>query len=364
MPRSLHIDVPAASRSYRVHVGQGLVRRIGRLIKEAGGTGRRFVVSSPPIWRLHGTAVSASLKGAETILIPDGEQSKTLQTASRLYEPLIRAGADRSITIVAVGGGVIGDVVGFAAATFLRGVQLAHVPTTLLAQVDSSIGGKVGVNHALGKNLIGAFHQPIVVAADPDLLATLPRREFRAGLYEIVKYGVIASRNLFEGVSDSLTEIFAREPDALIPVIAESCRIKAAVVAEDEREGGLRRTLNFGHTIGHAIEAVTRYRRLRHGEAVAYGMLAVAEIAVARGVLGSTDRDALASLIAKLGPLPTVSDLPIRSIVDAVRRDKKVLRGKLHVVLPTALGRTEIVNDVTEREIVRALASIGIRRKS
>ena len=364
MLRSLHIDVPAVSGSYRVHVGQGLVRRLSKLIKEAGGTGRRFVVSSPPIWRLHGRAVSASLKGAETILIPDGERSKTLQTVSRLYEPLIRAGADRSITIVAVGGGVIGDVVGYAAATFLRGVQLAHVPTTLLAQVDSSIGGKVGVNHALGKNLIGAFHQPIVVAADPDLLETLPRREFRAGLYEIVKYGVIANRDLFERVGDNLTEIFAREPNVLMPVIAESCRIKADVVARDEREGDLRRTLNFGHTIGHAIEAVTHYRRLRHGEAVAYGMLAVAEIAVARGVLDSTDRDAIASLIAKLGPLPTVSDLPVRSIVDAVRRDKKVLRGKLHVVLPIALGRTEIVNDVTEREIVRALASIGIRRKS
>ena len=362
--RSLHIDVPTASRTYRVHVGQGIVRRLGKLIKEAGGKGRCFIVSSPPIWKLHGTTISANLKNAETILIPDGERSKTLQTASRLYEPLIRAGADRSITIVAVGGGVIGDVVGFAAATFLRGVQLAHVPTTLLAQVDSSIGGKVGVNHALGKNLIGAFHQPIVVVADPELLETLPRREFRSGLYEVVKYGVIASRDLFERVSQNLTEIFTREPDALIPIIAESCRIKAAVVAKDEREGGLRRTLNFGHTIGHAIEAVTRYRRLRHGEAVAYGMLAVAHIALARGALDESDRDAIASVIAQLGPLPSVSDLSARSIVDAVRRDKKVLRGKLHVVLPTAIGRTEIVNDVTEREIVRALSSIGIRRKN
>jgi 3-dehydroquinate synthase len=333
-------------------------------VKAAGGKGKCFIVSSPPIWKLHGTTVSASLKNAETILIPDGERSKTLQTASRLYEPLIRAGADRSITIVAVGGGVIGDVVGFAAATFLRGVQLAHVPTTLLAQVDSSIGGKVGVNHSLGKNLIGAFHQPIVVVTDPELLETLPRREFRAGLYEVVKYGVIASRDLFERVSQELTEIFAREPDALIPIIAESCRIKAAVVAKDEREGGLRRTLNFGHTIGHAIESVTRYRRLRHGEAVAYGMLAVANIALARGALKEVDRDAIASVIAQLGPLPSVSDLSARSIVDAVRRDKKVLRGKLHVVLPTAIGRTEIVNDVTEREIFRALALIGIRRKN
>ena len=361
--RSIHIDVPTASRTYRVHVGQGEVRCLGKLIREAGATGRCFIVSSPPIWRLHGTAVSASLKKAETILIPDGERSKTLSTASRLYEPLIRAGADRSITIVAVGGGVIGDVVGFAAATFLRGVQFAHVPTTLLAQVDSSIGGKVGVNHPLGKNLIGAFHQPTIVVTDPELLETLPRREFRAGLYEVVKYGVIASRDLFQRVGHDLTEIFARKPDALIPIIAESCRIKAGIVAKDERESDVRRTLNFGHTIGHAIEAVTSYRRLRHGEAVAYGMLAVAHLAVARGALDESDRDAIGRLIAQLGPLPSVSDLSARLIVDAVRRDKKVLRGKLHVVLPTAIGRTEIVNDVTEREIVRALASIGIRGK-
>ena len=364
MTRSVRIDVPTASRTYRVHVGAGVVRRLGKLVKDAGSTGQCFIVSSPPIWKLHGEAVSAALKGAEIILIPDGEGSKTLQTASRVYEPLIRAGADRSITIVAVGGGVIGDVVGFAAATFLRGVQLAHVPTTLLAQVDSAIGGKVGVNHPLGKNLIGAFHQPIVVAADPRFLDTLPRREFRAGLYEVVKYGVIASRELFERVSTDLTAIFARTPSALIQIIATSCQIKATIVSEDEHEHGQRRTLNFGHTVGHAIEAVTHYRRLRHGEAVAYGMLAAANIAVMRGMLSESDRDALRALIAQLGPLPSVSDLSTTAIMEAVRRDKKVLRGRLHVVLPTGIGETEILSDVTDREITRALATIGIRRKN
>ena len=364
MSRSVQIDVPTASRTYRVHVGIGAVRRLGKLVKDAGGTGQCFIVSSPPIWKLHGDVVQAALRGAETILIPDRERAKTLQTAARLYEPLIRAGADRSVTIVAVGGGVIGDVVGFAASTFLRGVRLAHVPTTLLAQVDSAIGGKVGVNHALGKNLIGAFHQPIVVVADPRLLETLPRREFRAGLYEVIKYGVIASRDLFERVSTDLTAIFARKPAALIPMIAASCQIKATVVSEDEREQGLRRTLNFGHTVGHAVEAVTRYRRLRHGEAVAYGMLAAAHIAVARGMFPESDRAAIAELIAHLGPLPSVSDLSVASIMEAVRRDKKVLRGRLHMVLPTTLGKTEIVSDVADREIIRALGSIGIRRPS
>lgn len=364
MNRSLQIDVSTASRTYRVHVGTGIVRRLGKLVKDAGGTGQCVIVSSPPIWKLHGDIVQAALKDAETILIPDGERSKNLQTAARLYEPLIRAGADRSVTIVAVGGGVIGDVVGFAASTFLRGVQLAHVPTTLLAQVDSAIGGKVGVNHPLGKNMIGAFHQPIVVVVDPRFLETLPRREFRAGLYEVVKYGVISSRNLFEDVSANLTSIFARKPSALIPIIAASCQIKATVVSEDEREQGLRRTLNFGHTVGHAIEAVTHYRRLRHGEAVAYGMLAAAEIAVTRGILPESDRATLAALIARLGPLPSVSDLPNTLIMEAIRRDKKVLRGRLHMVLPTTIGKTEILPNVADQEIIRSLATIGIRKQS
>ena len=364
MPRSIQIDVSTASRAYRVHVGKNLVSRLDTLVKQAGGTGRRFVVSSPTIWKLYGGVIEKVLKKPQTILIPDGERSKTLRTVSRLYEPLIQAGADRSITIVAVGGGVIGDMVGFAAATFLRGVQLAHVPTTLLAQVDSSIGGKVGVNHVLGKNLIGAFHQPIVVVTDPTMLETLPRREFRAGLYEVVKYGVIASRDLFDRINRDLTAVFAREPAVLVPVIAESCRIKASVVSEDEQEQGLRRVLNFGHTAGHAIEAVTRFRRFRHGEAIAYGMLAAANLAVARGRLSSADGKRLAGLIAKLGPLPSVTDLSATSIVEAIRRDKKVLRGRLHFVLPTSIGHTEIVDDVSESELIKALATIGITRQT
>ena len=187
----------------------------------------------------------------------------------------------------------IGDTAGFAAATFLRGIALVHIPTTLLAQVDSSIGGKVGVNHALGKNLIGAFHQPAAVLIDPQLLGTLPRREFRSGLYEVVKYGMIASRDLFDRVVRDTKAIFAREPGVLLPAIVESCRIKADVVSKDERESDLRRILNFGHTVGHALEAVTKYRRFRHGEAIAYGMLAAADLAVARGALADRERQAL-----------------------------------------------------------------------
>ena len=355
------IDVRTASHAYQVHVGAGLVERLAPMVQAAGSAGRRFIISSPPIWKLHGGAVEQALAGAETILMPDGEQAKTLRTVARLYDALIKAGGDRSATVIGVGGGVVGDVAGFAAATFLRGVRLVHVPTTLLAQVDSAVGGKVGVNHELGKNLIGAFHQPIVVVADPALLATLPRREFRSGLYEVVKYGVIASRELFDRVGRDLAAIFERKPAVLVPVIAESCRIKADVVSQDEREGGLRRILNFGHTVGHAIEAVSRYQRYAHGEAVAYGMLAAADLAVTRGMFAASDRAALAGLIAKLGPLPSVSDLSSAAICQAIRRDKKVLDGRLHMILPTALGATVTASDVTEAEIQAALRTIGVR---
>ena len=358
---ALRIDVATPSRAYPVHVGEGLTDALCDVLDAAGAGERRFVVSSPPVWRAHGRALERVLPGANVILVPDGERSKTTRTVARIHEELLLAAADRSATVVAVGGGVIGDMAGFAAATLLRGVALVQVPTTLLAQVDAAIGGKVGVNHALGKNLIGAFHQPIAVVADPLLLRTLPRREFRAGLYEVIKYGVIADRDLFARVERDLDAIFAREPGALVPVIAASCRIKADVVSRDEREGGLRRVLNLGHTAGHAIEAVTKYRRFRHGEAVGYGMLAVADVAVRRGALDEADRDALAALIARLGPLPSVRDLSAAEVVQATRRDKKVLRGTLHVVLPTSIGTTEIVDDVTEREFRRALRAIGMR---
>lgn len=325
----------------------------------AGVPARRFLVSNPVVWRFQQSAC-AGLSPDDPILIPDGERHKTTQTVGRIYDGLIRARADRASAIVAVGGGVTGDVAGFAAATYLRGIPLVHVPTTLLAQVDSAIGGKVGVNHPLGKNLIGAFHSPALVVVDPTLLRTLPRRDFRAGMYEVVKYGAIADRALFDRVRASLTAMLARDPGALLPVISDSCAIKARIVQADEREGGLRRLLNFGHTTGHAIEAVTKYRRFRHGEAVAYGMLVAAEIAVARGRMPPGDRDALADTIAAMGPLPAVGDLSQSALLEAVRRDKKVSAGTLHFVLPRALGECDIVPDVRVEEITKALHAIGI----
>jgi 3-dehydroquinate synthase len=357
----VRIDVSPPSRRYVITLGDGVLSRVSRVLDEAGVPARRFVVSSPLVWRFHGQTFAAA-STAEPIVVPDGERFKQLQTVSRVYEALIRADADRASALITFGGGVIGDLAGFAAATYLRGIALVHVPTTLLAQVDSAIGGKVGVNHVLGKNLIGAFYQPHAVLIDPSLLATLPRREFRAGLYEVIKYGMTSSPALFERIARDRQAIFSRSADVLMAVISESCRIKAAVVAVDERESGPRRILNFGHTTGHALETVTKYRRYRHGEAVAYGMLVAAELALGRGALAEQDRQALADVIASLGPLPPIADISIGQVVDAMRHDKKMVAGRLHFVLPTAVGATAIVDDVTEKEMKKALARVGLKK--
>ena len=321
----VRIDVTTPSRGYAVTLEDGALDRVGTLLDDLRVPERRFVVSSPFVWRLHGPRLARAIGSAEPILVPDGERFKQLPTLSRIYDSLVRANADRASTLVTFGGGVIGDVAGFAAATYLRGIALVHMPTTLLAQVDSAIGGKVGVNHPLGKNLIGSFYQPYAVVIDPSVLGTLPRREFRAGLYEVIKYGMTSSPGLFDRLARDRTAIFAREPQALVPVIAESCRIKASVVSADEKEAGLRRILNFGHTAGHAMETVTKYRRYRHGEAVAYGMLVAAELAAGRGALAEVDRKALADLVASLGPLPPVADLSSVQILEAMQHDKKIV---------------------------------------
>jgi 3-dehydroquinate synthase len=356
---AIRLDVTTASRNYAVTIGDGAIDQLARTLDTLKTPERRFVVSSPLVWRLHGTRIARTVAIAEPILVPDGERFKLLPTVARIYDALVRLNADRASTLITFGGGVIGDMAGFAAATYLRGIALVHVPTTLLAQVDSAIGGKVGVNHPQGKNLIGAFYQPHAVVVDPTVLGTLPRREFRAGLYEVIKYGMTSSADLFDRVARDRKAIFARAPESLTPVIADSCRIKADVVAADERESGLRRILNFGHTAGHALEAVTKYRRFRHGEAVAYGMQVAAELARARGALAEQDAQALATVIASLGPLPPVADIGTAPILEAMQHDKKMVAGRLHFVLPTAVGATTIVDDVTPKEMKAALKRVG-----
>jgi 3-dehydroquinate synthase len=359
--KPVRLDVPSAAGSYPVVIGSGTSLAVAATLDEAGVPARRLMVSTPTVWRFHGDRLRAA-SVEEPILIPDGERFKNLSTVGRIYDALIRATADRSTTLIAAGGGVLGDIAGFAAATYLRGVPVVHVPTTLLAQVDSAIGGKVGVNHPLGKNLIGAFHPPRAVVIDPDLLPTLPRREFRAGLYEVVKYGAIASRLLFDRVAGSLNALFARDAEALLPVIAECCRIKASIVARDEHEAGPRRALNFGHTAGHALEAVTKYRRFRHGEAVAYGMRVAAEVGTRRGLLTRDENEALAAIIVQMGPLPPIGDLAVDDVLEAVKRDKKVVEGRLHFVLPDGIGKTIVATNVSEAELSDALARLGLRR--
>jgi 3-dehydroquinate synthase len=352
------IDVPARSGAYRVVVDPGGLDRLPQTLRDAGVGGEAVVVSSPRVWK----ATGRRLKRVTPILVPDGERAKTLATVARVYDALVDRGADRGATIVAIGGGVLGDLVGFAAATYLRGVGLVHVPTTVMAQVDSAIGGKVGVNHPRGKNLIGAFHAPALVLVDPSALTTLSRREFRAGVYEIVKYGLIADMTLLDRLEQHLPDVLSQRGEILTDVIARCCRIKGEVVAQDEREHGLRRILNFGHTVGHAIEAASEYR-LRHGEAVAYGMRAALALGVARGTTPQPLLDRVTALLLRLGPLPPVSDLHPGDVLEAITRDKKVVHGRLHYVVITDRG-PDVVADVTPRELRAALAAIGIRARA
>ncbi len=355
------LDITHAGGTYPVLIGAGLSQQLGTLFSEQHLVADTVVISCPPVWRLHEARVQDITGGHPALLMPDGEKAKRLSTVTQLYDGLVSRRVDRSGLVVAFGGGVVGDAAGFAAATYLRGVRLVQVPTTLLSQVDSAIGGKVGVNLAAGKNLVGAFHAPSLVVCDPEVLTTLPRREFRAGLYEAIKYGVIASRPLFDQIEATLAAVFLRDVEVLVPLIAECCRIKASVVMADEYEQGPRRVLNFGHTVGHALEAISRYGRFLHGEAVGYGMLAAASLSAHRGIFPSSDFEALKAVISHMGPLPPAADLKATDVLDAIQTDKKVSRGTLHFVLPEHIGATTIVSDVTAKELKAALRTIGIR---
>lgn len=356
------INVTSERGTYPVVIGSGVLRQLPALLTSRDIGRQRLVVSSAPIWRRHGGRLRGVLRPSDRpVMMAVGERAKTLDTVAAIYAACLDRRLDRSAAVIAFGGGVVGDVAGFAAASYLRGIGLVQVPTTLLAQVDSAIGGKVGVNLPAGKNLVGAFYSPSLVVCDPEVLSTLPRREFRAGLYEVVKYGVIASRRLFTRVHTGLDAIFAHDPAVLSSVVAACCRIKADVVMADERESGPRRALNFGHTIGHALESITQYRRFLHGEAVGYGMMAAARLSVLRGTMTPADEARLVDLVAALGPLPSVGDLRIDDALDVIAHDKKVVRGRLHFVLAAGIGATEIVADVHTRELVRVMKSLGMK---
>jgi len=355
------ITVKLKERSYPIHVEAGVLDAAGDLLRAAVGepARRAVIVSNPAIAAMYGRRLERGLGRAGfttlSFLIGAGERFKSLGTAEKLYTFLIEQRIERSDVIVALGGGVVGDLSGFAAATYLRGIRYAQVPTTLLAQIDSSVGGKTGVNHALGKNLIGAFHQPALVVIDPMTLASLPERELRAGLCEAVKYGVIRDRRLFARINRQIDRLKQLDIAELTYLIARSCQIKAEVVARDEREGGLRKILNFGHTVGHALEAVTRYRRFLHGEAVGHGMRAAARIAEHLALLANNERLLIDEAVARLGPLPSAKTLALDDIISAMAHDKKAEAGHIAFVLPTTIGRVVVRTNVPLRIIRAAL---------
>lgn len=310
--------------------------------------GKIFVVSTEDVWGNQGARLIAGLAGREhdVLLFPQGEKNKRFASIEPLAEQMVQSGADRTSVVIAFGGGIVNDMGGFLAAVFMRGIPVLQVPTTLLAQVDAAIGGKTGANLKAGKNLIGAFHQPLAVAIDPEVLQTLPEREYRAGLYEVVKYGVIASPELFDLLTNRAADVFAHRPEVLDRIIAESVRIKAEVVSADEREGGLRKILNFGHTVGHALEAETQYSRFLHGEAVAFGMRAATDLAWRVGMLPAADRDTIVNTVAKYGPIPSLDGIAADSLAARLRSDKKTIQGNVHFVLPDRIGHTEIRSGV------------------
>lgn len=346
------IRVELGERSYNIFIDSNILAGLGERLKRFELSGRCVVVSNPTVFGLHGGLVINSLEkagfDAKVVLIPDGEEYKELLWVYYIYGELLKYRLDRKSALIALGGGVIGDITGFAASTYMRGISFIQIPTTLLAQADSSVGGKTGVNHPLGKNMMGTFYQPRLVWTDVETLKTLPGNEFAAGMAEIIKYGVIWDEGFFGFLEQNRSRILELEADALGYIIRRSCEIKAEVVSRDETEAGLRAILNYGHTIGHAIETVTGYTRFLHGEAVAIGMNIEARLASMLGILDKKSADRIRSLInAYKLPAGMPSDVDARKIISAMQLDKKAVEGRLKFILPEKIGsvRAEYVAD-------------------
>jgi 3-dehydroquinate synthase len=354
------IRIRSSAGAYDVYCARGALAKARSLIERVGDSTGVFVLSSPRVWRLWGRDAARALGTSpkRAILFDDSEAAKRLSTVEGIARTLVRAGADRHCVLVAVGGGVVGDVAGFAAATYLRGVRIVHVPTTLVAQVDSAIGGKTGVDLLEGKNLVGAFHPPKLVIADAETLRTLPHREYRSGLYEVVKYGIIADAKLFHFLETHMNVVLRRDPTALDWIIPRCIAIKARVVSKDERELGLRKILNFGHTLGHALEAATGYRRFLHGEAIAWGMMATTLLGVATNRTRETDATRIVRLIASVGPLPSLAGIRASRLRSIMAGDKKARGGRVLWVLARAIGKAEWNREVPWPLVARAFAEL------
>lgn len=352
--------VQTQQRAYDAIVERGCIARVSEFLPARAG--RIFVVTTADVWGFHGGRVEKALGGRDhkVLFFPGGEPRKRMAEVEALAEQMMDAGGDRSSVIVAFGGGIVTDVAGFLAAVFMRGVPVIQIATTLLAQVDAAVGGKTGVNLVAGKNLVGAFHQPVVVLIDPEVLHTLPEREYRAGLYEIVKCGVIRDAELFGILADRADRVIAHEPETVDAIIAGAVKIKAEVVTADEREGDLRRILNFGHTMGHALEAETHYERFLHGEAVAFGMHAATGIAELTGRLNATDAVAIHGVIRRYGPIPSLEGISATNLLARLGSDKKTVQGQVHFVLPVKIGAVAIVSGVADAHVLEAIdAALG-----
>lgn len=352
--QSQAIRVRSAAGAYSVVCRRGILRNVSREIARLGQFSSVHVVSSERVWR----AVSKKLSlrvGPRVHLFDDAESTKTLKTVEAIARKLVRAGVDRKSLLIAVGGGVVGDVVGFVAASYLRGVALVQVPTTVVAQVDSAVGGKTGVNLPEGKNLVGAFYPPKLVVVDPEVLGSLPPREFRGGLAEIIKYGIIADAKLFAFLEKNLERILGRDERPLEHVIRRSIEIKAQVVGRDEREAGLREILNYGHTFAHALESVTRYKKFQHGEAVALGMMCAALLGHESVKTPADEVARIISLIRRIGPFPEWPRVPPRDLFAAMRADKKTKFGKVRFVLSSRLGHARTYDGIPEKAAICVL---------
>jgi 3-dehydroquinate synthase len=342
--------VATPQRTYEAVVERGVLARAADFIPPRAG--RLFVLTTEDVWRLHGASLRAG-RECEVLFFPGGEERKRLAEVETLAEEMVARGGDRSSLLIAFGGGIVNDLGGFLAAVFMRGIPVIQAPTTLLAQVDAGVGGKTGVNLVAGKNLVGAFHQPLAALIDPSVLETLPEREYRAGLFEVLKCGIIRSPALFALLVEQRDKVLARAPDILEEMIAESVRIKAEVVSADERESGLRRILNFGHTIGHALEAETGYARFLHGEAVGFGMRAAVRLAEGTGCLPSAEAAAILRAIDLYAPIPSLEGVASEALARRLRSDKKTIQGRVHFVLPERVGQVRVVPDIDEA-LVRA----------
>ncbi len=359
MTKTLHVEL--GDNSYPIAVGTGLLNSVGELLIPHTKSNKVLIVSDAFVKKRYMPVVLRSLKDVgldvRAIEVPVGEESKSLPQFSRIQDSLVEHQLDRGSMLIALGGGVIGDLAGFAAAVYMRGIPYVQMPTTLQAQVDASVGGKTAINHPKGKNLIGAFHQPKLVVIDVDTLKTLTQRDIRAGLIEVIKMGVIRDEPLFERVEENLEAILNLDDTTLIEIISQACVNKAEIVAKDEKESGLRMVLNYGHTFGHALEALTHYNRYRHGEAVSIGMNCAAQLATNLRMFSETDFQRQRTLLkrAKL-PITFPTDLTPEALCDAMYLDKKTLGGKLRLILPTRIGEVVIRDDIDDRHVLEAIA--------